>query len=1359
MAQEFNLDQVLQGQAGLFQDPLQQRYANTNAVYSRANAIVNDFVLNKDLPNWINNYSKQTGQRPTANQIAKAQAMFVEQRKPMALQVLSQKATAQGAKLISPETYQLNTQPKTQNPVANALSALKTGVLGVNPTAQQQLGGDATANFWAGALGSALRGAGVSFPAGALGQLVGGPGGAITASSLASGGDSAFQNIQAQKQAVYQGKQPNIDPNSAIAQGTFDALPFQHLKPFKNLSVPQEILAEGGQEALSQIAGNVTNRYNDNPLEGTGESFAGGAGVGLGMAFAKAVMGRFGRNIRTPENYTPEQETAILGTAVEQLAQLGASPESEVIYNELRQRYGDDIATMAVNQASSMYNATHGVQPQFQEGQEMGNALVDPKTGIYQGNVTALQEAPTETATPTLPQGEAPSTALNALASIPNTMDSIATALQPTQATLLEPQSVTVPQGDPSTSIPPVIGDVSQQQTQEVPQLPQTVDPQQQLIQQLQALPMQEQQAILSQLLQLSQGQTPQNQQTAELPQIPPTSTLPPQQTETLQGQQIAPNPEPQTPPARLNVPQVQRPKDGTTQGFKGAIQQTFGLNDEQADAVAQVYEATNRTMAERNAITPQEQAQRFEFTKATPEQLQGKELKQEQSNSNKQAFNIGDKTNVGNIEDVFKNQVKTEKGWFHKSLVEKLDESNLALKTARNDEIQYKASPTLVTAFIDGKKVGQLQTTAKSLNPDFKDYVAIGKVEVDKKHQGKGIATNLYKELLNALPSNKKGIIGYAPDIVAKKAIPRIYQKLGGSYSKEHDLFIVKKQNATESTFDPNNPDIRFQQALSEPLGAFQQKDQQLIIYGLTNPNVSTPLHELAHAYESVLNPIERKIVLQYAGQKKWNRATSEAFAEGFEAYLAEGNAPTKGLKSVFKKFKTWLTNIYKAIEGSPLERELSPAMREIYDVMLGGKPKDKAKTAKVYDNDGNAYEVRYKVVEASQLVTSNNDDLTPNKAYPQELQPRDRERATSREQINDIAQALTPEKLTDSKSITDGSPIVGKDNVVESGNGRTLAIRQAYKLFKDKGKEYKAYLEANASEFGLDPEVIKGMKQPVLVRERLTDTDRVAFTKKANESTIASLSILEQAKNDADKVSVETLNLLQPDEKGRLNGEFVQAFTLEVVPNNEHATMVNKQSQLTATGLKRIQNALLVKAFPNANNLTTLLDNAEEESVNLGKAMFAISPTVAEYKAQQEAKVYKDFDISSDIGMAVEKLLELKEKGITVKDYRRQLSLLGDGLSPEANKVLDLIVEYANKPKQLTNLLKHYYQLAKQEGNPEQMSILPDRSKLELLEDAEVFALTDQLAGMSKTDILKLKEKLSDAQFQQIERMVNCG
>ena len=118
MAQEFNLDQVLRGGKELFPDPLRQRYAATNAVYSRANAIVNDFVLNKDLPNWINNYSKQTGQRPTANQIAKAQAMFVEQRKPMALQVLSQKATAQGAKLISPETYQLNTQPKTQNLVS-----------------------------------------------------------------------------------------------------------------------------------------------------------------------------------------------------------------------------------------------------------------------------------------------------------------------------------------------------------------------------------------------------------------------------------------------------------------------------------------------------------------------------------------------------------------------------------------------------------------------------------------------------------------------------------------------------------------------------------------------------------------------------------------------------------------------------------------------------------------------------------------------------------------------------------------------------------------------------------------------------------------------------------------------------------------------------------------------------------------------------------------------------------------------------------------------------------------------------------------------------------------------------------------
>ena len=44
-------------------------------------------------------------------------------------------------------------------------------------------------------------------------------------------------------------------------------------------------------------------------------------------------------------------------------------------------------------------------------------------------------------------------------------------------------------------------------------------------------------------------------------------------------------------------------------------------------------------------------------------------------------------------------------------------------------------------------------------------------------------------------------------------------------------------------------------------------------------------------------------------------NTKAHERFARGWEAYLREGKAPTKGLQRVFRMFSKWLTRIYRAV------------------------------------------------------------------------------------------------------------------------------------------------------------------------------------------------------------------------------------------------------------------------------------------------------------------------------------------------------------------------------------------------------------------------------------------------------------
>jgi hypothetical protein len=128
---------------------------------------------------------------------------------------------------------------------------------------------------------------------------------------------------------------------------------------------------------------------------------------------------------------------------------------------------------------------------------------------------------------------------------------------------------------------------------------------------------------------------------------------------------------------------------------------------------------------------------------------------------------------------------------------------------------------------------------------------------------------------------------------------------------------------------------------------GAMVAADGNFVIYALTDPNVSTPLHEVAHVFEHYLTDGERATINNWAKTGAWTTETSEKFARGFEKYLSEGIAPTEGLKKVFEKFKTWLTDIYNGIKGSDIDIELNDDMRSIYAQMLGedAVPPQKAK------------------------------------------------------------------------------------------------------------------------------------------------------------------------------------------------------------------------------------------------------------------------------------------------------------------------------------------------------------------------------------------------------------------------------
>jgi hypothetical protein len=136
----------------------------------------------------------------------------------------------------------------------------------------------------------------------------------------------------------------------------------------------------------------------------------------------------------------------------------------------------------------------------------------------------------------------------------------------------------------------------------------------------------------------------------------------------------------------------------------------------------------------------------------------------------------------------------------------------------------------------------------------------------------------------------------------------------------------------------------IKFQKDAVKARGAMMMGlDGKAIIYALTDPNVSTPLHELAHVFEHYLTEQERASVIKWAGGKEWTTETSEKFARGFEKYLADGKAPTASLQALFDRFKQWLIEIYNGVTNSAIDIKLNDEMSDIYAKMLGEKSNTK--------------------------------------------------------------------------------------------------------------------------------------------------------------------------------------------------------------------------------------------------------------------------------------------------------------------------------------------------------------------------------------------------------------------------------
>lgn len=357
-------------------------------------------------------------------------------------------------------------------------------------------------------------------------------------------------------------------------------------------------------------------------------------------------------------------------------------------------------------------------------------------------------------------------------------------------------------------------------------------------------------------------------------------------------------------------------------------------------------------------------------------------------------------------------------------------------------------------------------------------------------------------------------------------------------------------------------------------------------------------------------------------------------------------------------------------------------------------------------YGMDGSSYDFAYEVKDLGDLITSNDALYGVNPRYPSELQPRDRTREASRQQIERMADDLKPELLGESYKLSDGAPIVGMDNVVESGNGRTLAINKAYA--DGRAEAYRQYVNDFANSRGFD---ISGMNNPVLVRTRLSDVDRVAFAKLANESDVAQFSATERAKGDVDRLP--DASLLKINSDGNINldrsMDFVKGF-VDQLPQSERSTVITGDGRLSQEGKRRIESALVQRAYGDSNLLTRLSENLDDDSKTVLNALLRSAPQLAQLGDLVKQGGRYSNTIAKDLAQAAQKLSDLKANGLRVDDYLNQGQLIDDGLSDGAKAFLNTFDLNKRSAKGISDQIQSEIDRIDAMGDPRQGSLFGD-------------------------------------------------
>lgn len=315
--------------------------------------------------------------------------------------------------------------------------------------------------------------------------------------------------------------------------------------------------------------------------------------------------------------------------------------------------------------------------------------------------------------------------------------------------------------------------------------------------------------------------------------------------------------------------------------------------------------------------------------------------------------------------------------------------------------------------------------------------------------------------------------------------------------------------------------------------------------------------------------------------------------------------------------------------------------------------KPEQLGRPARAVDAQGKRYQVQYAVVEADDVLASHDAMGSENAAYFSDDASRKRAIA---------------------------------------GNGRIAGLQEAYR--EGTASEYRRELIEDAGSHGVDPKVIEGMRNPVLVRVMQARDITPDIGDRTNTTGGLSMTAVERANNDRERIrgmgEVDTYADGSPTVAAI--GEFIRRM-----PTGERGALMDTDGTPTREAERRFRTALFASAY-RSDALTRMQSQAlEPDSRNIVAALEGAAPAMANL-----GQLPHEYDLRPVVAKAAEVALAARKRKQPLRELIGQRGMFESTRDSYATwAILKLFDDNARSPRAITDRLNSLARAMSDEAN----------------------------------------------------------